>query len=114
MLSANIDNKLRKAIYRRDGYRCALCDDVRGLQVHHIIRRAHGGSNDPANLITLCWRCHAEAHGTIIPERHTYSQNDWEARQGLADEYECLCTEYISDYYASQGIIADPVKGGGR
>ena len=29
--NANISNQIRKAVYRRDGFRCALCDDVRGL-----------------------------------------------------------------------------------
>ena len=65
-------------------------------------------------VICLCWRCHAEAHGTAIPERHTYHGGGWEGRQTLADEYEQACTEYVCDYYASMGIIADPVHGGGR
>ena len=85
----------------------------KGLQIHHIVFRSHGGSNDPANLITLCWRCHAEAHGTAIPERHTYQRTSWEDRQSLAEEYEQACTEYICDYYANMGVIADPVNGGG-
>ena len=28
-------------------------------------------------------------------------------------EYEQACTEYICDYYANMGVIADPVNGGG-
>ena len=94
MISANLSKSERRAIYKRDGYRCALCDN-------------------PANLITLCWRCHAEAHGTAIPERHTYQRTSWEDRQSLAEEYEQACTEYICDYYANMGVIADPVNGGG-
>ena len=58
-------------------------------------------------------RCHAEAHGTAIPERHTYQRTSWEDRQSLAEEYEQACTEYICDYYANMGVIADPVNGGG-
>ena len=113
MISANLSKGERRAIYKRDGYRCALCDSPQGLQIHHIVFRSHGGSNDPANLITLCWRCHAEAHGTAIPERHTYQRTSWEDRQSLAEEYELACTEYICDYYANMGVIADPVNGGG-
>ena len=64
MLSAHISNQTRKAVYRRDGYRCALCDDTRGLQVHHVVRRSQGGTDYAHNLITLCWKCHAAAHGT--------------------------------------------------
>ena len=66
-MTANIDNKLRKAIYRRDGFRCALCDSTDGLQIHHVVPRGRGGSRtNPHNLITLCWRCHAAAHGSIM------------------------------------------------
>ena len=45
-MTANIDNKLRKAIYRRDGFRCALCDSTDGLQIHHVVPRGRGGSTD--------------------------------------------------------------------
>lgn len=69
-LSASIPNETRKAVYARDGYRCALCDDTHGLQIHHIVHRSCGGNDTPCNLITLCWRCHAEAHGTWVAERH--------------------------------------------
>lgn len=54
MISANIPTSTRKAIYRRDGYRCALCDSMQYLQIHHIIPRGKGGNNEPDNLITLC------------------------------------------------------------
>ena len=33
MISANIPNNIRKMVYRRDGYRCALCDSTMGLQM---------------------------------------------------------------------------------
>lgn len=54
-MHAGISNLTRKEVYRRDGYRCALCDCTHGLQVHHAIPRGHGGSNAVQNLITL-WR----------------------------------------------------------
>ena len=58
MLSAHISNQTRKAVYRRDGYRCALCDDTRGLQVHHVVRRSQGGLGTEENIWTGCQRCH--------------------------------------------------------
>lgn len=93
MLSANIPNKTRHAVYRRDGYRCALCDDTHGLQIHHVIPRSVGGSDFPENLITLCWKCHAAAHGTILPGYEGFD----EAAMELA------CVEYVSDLYADDG-----------
>ena len=32
------------------------------LQVHHVIEVKHGGTDDPANLQSLCRECHAEVH----------------------------------------------------
>ena len=32
MISANIPTSTRKAIYRRDGYRCALCDSAEKVE----------------------------------------------------------------------------------
>lgn len=68
MLSANISTTQRRAIYRRDGYRCALCDSTRQLQIHHYIPRSKGGSNHEHNLICLCALCHAIAHGINYPQ----------------------------------------------
>ena len=38
-MNANIKSATRREVYRRDGYRCALCDSSQGLQVHHVIPR---------------------------------------------------------------------------
>jgi hypothetical protein len=40
----------------RDGYRCQVpgCSCRRNLQVHHIVFRSRGGSDNESNLITLC------------------------------------------------------------
>ena len=51
----------------RDGYRCRACgkskhkDGVK-LEVHHIIRRADGGTDTPDNVVTLCEECHKAHH----------------------------------------------------
>ena len=53
-----VTNKMRFAIYQRDGYRCRKCgrktDD---LEVDHIIPIAKGGKSTFDNLQTLCHRC---------------------------------------------------------
>ena len=46
----------------RDGYTCQVCSSREKLEVHHIIPRAEGGSDRPANLITLCEKCHDTHH----------------------------------------------------
>ena len=51
----------------RDGYKCRACgrskhkDGVR-LEVHHIIRKADGGTDVPENVVTLCHDCHDAHH----------------------------------------------------
>ena len=64
-MHANISNEVRRGIYKRDGFRCALCDSTEGLQIHHVIPRGVGGSSSPMNLICLCWRFHNAAHGSM-------------------------------------------------
>lgn len=54
---------LQYQIVERDGFHCALCGLDKKLIVHHIDGQGHTSSDtpndDPANLITLCTRCHA-------------------------------------------------------
>lgn len=88
MIGANLTNQQRKAIYRRDGYRCALCDSTQTIQIHHYIPRGQGGSSSPHNLITLCSACHAHVHGHPQYDT-TFTQEDVEQ----------MVVEYLSDYY---------------
>lgn len=90
MIGASIPNTTRKEVYRRDGYRCALCDSTDGIQIHHVIPRGWGGSDFPENLITLCWRCHALVHGKKVLD----------AVDLTPDNVDQACVEYVSDYYA--------------
>ena len=101
-MHAGISNLTRKEVYRRDGYRCALCDCTHGLQVHHAIPRGHGGSNAVQNLITLCDRCHAAAHGL-----------DLDGTGITADDMEQMIVEYLSDYYLEHWAPYAYEDGGG-
>ena len=102
MLSANLTNETRKSIYRRDGYRCALCDSTRFLQIHHVVPRGHGGTNSPHNLICLCSDCHALAHGTKLKD---YTDSVVDITQ---EDIEHACVEYLADYYAGEGYLWSP------
>jgi hypothetical protein len=43
-------------VVERDGYRCAVpgCTSRRNLHDHHVAFRSAGGSDEPANRVTLC------------------------------------------------------------
>lgn len=55
---------IRDAILLRDNYQCqesdGYCNGV--LQVHHIVPLSKGGTNQPINLITLCFYHHSLKH----------------------------------------------------
>lgn len=110
MISANIPNSVRKAVYRRDGYRCALCDSPKYIQIHHAIPRSRGGGNTPHNLICLCADCHAACHGMDL--RNTVADGT-----GSEDGNGAGRGSYLADLYAEQGETWDPwekpVKGAG-
>jgi len=47
----------------RDKYSCQYCNGKdKRLEVHHIIFRSNGGSDNAENLITLCKNCHDDVH----------------------------------------------------
>lgn len=117
-MTAGITKETRKAVYKRDGYRCALCDSTDGLQIHHIKRRGEGGSSHPMNLITLCWRCHSAAHGSLYAADELGYKWAWDkeggaqqAAQRMKDDIELACVEYVADLYAKQGEIWYPWEG---
>ena len=50
-------------VLNRDKYICQYCKTKQcTLEIHHIIFRSNGGSDEPDNLITLCRNCHRELH----------------------------------------------------
>lgn len=52
-------------VLNRDNYTCQCCKGKHKdskLEVHHIIFRSQGGSDEEGNLITLCHTCHKKLH----------------------------------------------------
>lgn len=60
----HLDYPVRQAVRQRDGERCRWCgrNGSSGLQVHHVVYRSQGGSDELSNLILLCQQHHEEAH----------------------------------------------------
>ncbi len=55
---------LRNQVLRRDGWKCQSCGAMSNLEVHHQEFRSQSGGDSEANLITLCFSCHATFHGS--------------------------------------------------
>ena len=57
-------------VLTRDNSTCQQCggtSKATRLEVHHVVFRSHNGSDEEANLLTLCKDCHDGLHaGTII------------------------------------------------
>lgn len=47
--------------------RCCICRRFRPtkLQVHHIVQKSQGGTNEEDNLIVICLSCHADVHSKV-------------------------------------------------
>ena len=60
----------------RDGYVCQACGSREHLEVHHITQRKDGGSDRPANLITLCEKCHTDHHNGKKPLDIPFPKNE--------------------------------------
>ncbi len=63
----------RAYVLTRDGHACQHCkgkSKEQRLEVHHIVFRSQQGSDEEANLLTLCKTCHESLHaGTITLKR---------------------------------------------
>jgi len=55
-----ITEKLRNAIFERDGCKCVKCASQHDLTVDHIVAFTRGGSTLEENLQTLCRSCNSQ------------------------------------------------------
>lgn len=55
----------RADVFQKDGYKCQSCGTRKDLQAHHIIpwRKDKSLRYEPSNGMTLCRKCHLDAHG---------------------------------------------------
>src|ERR1017187_7412382 len=60
--------EIRQVVLARDNYRCISCGEIcqRGeADIHHVIPRSLGGTDEPSNLVTLCDGCHGAHHPNL-------------------------------------------------
>ena len=65
----------RRAVFKRDGYRCRNCGKAGKLEAHHEPALRKGGDPyDPAGVLTYCRTCHIERHR---PDFMTPGRAEW-------------------------------------
>lgn len=64
LAGADMQNR-HDLVMLRDHFKCLECGSQRHLQVHHVVTRAQGGSDNIDNLTTLCDPCHDKHHVRI-------------------------------------------------
>ena len=75
--------KLRDKIMRRDMHLCQSCNAkgraTPATEVHHVIPKSQGGTDDMDNLVSTCSPCHIEADAKAIGRsvRRTIGSDGW-------------------------------------
>ena len=60
--------EIRLQVLKRDNYRCVSCSTpVKSAEadIHHLLPRSMGGTDELSNLVTLCDGCHAAHHPNL-------------------------------------------------
>jgi 5-methylcytosine-specific restriction endonuclease McrA len=74
---------IRDQVLERDNYRCVSCRaelQSRDADVHHLLPRSMGGSDELANLVTLCDGCHAAHHPNLAATLARRALERWAVR----------------------------------
>jgi ATP-dependent DNA helicase RecQ len=78
--------KVRESVLLRDDHRCVQCGiwcrDA-DADVHHLLPRSAGGSDEPSNLVTLCDGCHTAHHPKLAGRLARRVMEQWAARLAI-------------------------------
>lgn len=85
----------RRQVLQRDGSGCVSCGEALGpdADIHHLLPRSMGGTDELSNLVALCDGCHASHHPNLAGglarralERWTVRLARWLDRSGVIVE----------------------------
>lgn len=91
-----ISARTKSKILKRLGLSCFKCGwNEASCDVHHIVPRSKGGTNDHTNLTILCPNCHRVAH---------------EKNQADFKNFEEVVGDKWKEYYYTNGTKSDVIK----
>ena len=67
--------EMRQKVFRRDGYKCVICNEAKDLNVHHITYE-NLGAEKVSDLVTLCRNCHENIHSGQSYRGWTYHSRE--------------------------------------
>lgn len=56
--ACDISQKVKFAVWERDGERCIICGSHIAMPNSHYIKRSQGGLGIEENITTMCLKCH--------------------------------------------------------
>jgi hypothetical protein len=92
-------------VFRRARWRCQACGRWGALEVHHVVKRAQGGSDfDLDRLVALCPRCHAQTdvpyvRGRLIVIPSGDGRFIFELREGTGKETNQIVERWESPWF---------------
>ena len=88
-------------VFERDGRKCIVCGDGRGLPNSHIVRRSQGGRGVVKNIVTHCLECHRKYDSYDKPTRA-------KTREYIIEKYPDWTEEEVTYHrYTKDGIKSD-------
>ena len=78
-----IPAEIARAVLVESGHRCAVCGDLGGLQVVHVVASHGSGEDNAEDLICLCANCHQRADTEKWGQKilKEYKLHPWVVRQ---------------------------------
>ena len=90
----------------RDNYTCQHCGAKNTrLEVHHILFRSQGGSDDLDNLITLCEKCHNNLHHGKIELKIKGKKKSLLKHASQMSVIRCMLLNYYSEAIETFGYV---------
>jgi hypothetical protein len=94
-------------VFRRAYWRCQACGRWGALEVHHVVKRAQGGSDfDLDRLVALCPPCHAQtdapyARGRLVVMPSSSGRFIFERWEGTGKETSQVVERWESPWFPS-------------
>lgn len=95
-------------VLNRDNYKCQCCKGKHKdskLEVHHIIYRSNGGSDEESNLITLCHTCHKDLHDGRITLKLSGKRKGTLKYATQMNSIRCQLLKYYPDAIETFGMV---------